>query len=307
MKLQQFCHHDQTITYTKQPVFVLPRITEDMLSLIEKWQQVFPRENTFVQREYGVPSLMVRFDCVVNTQDKLQVYEVQEGCGGAGYAGAINDVFRKTRNHFKKEVWPRFKLLTPKSRVDHDDDMWLKRITLKKALQGDHLLQIRHPLRTLDEEQRSLLVARSVMPWAFHSDKRYGVELGLWRPVFWTESNSGLLLPWNEGFTLKPMRSYGSRDVMSWNPQEKKGRATRAQICAALEKHGTMYLQPFIPPTPLSINETTYHMVLRPFFGFDVEHKQWKPMHGIWVARPYPNLRIHGAPDTIMGPLYSQT
>ena len=156
--------------------------------------------------------------------------------------------------------------------------------------------------RELNAETRASLIGRSVKPMFYQNDKRYGVEFGWWKRIVW-ENGKETLLPWNEAFVLKPLKSQGSANVMIWNPFDRKGRATRTQIISTLQRHTMMYLQRFIPPMSTTIANREYNMMYRPFFGYDPRIKKWVPMHGVWTARPYPNLRLHGSSDAISGPL----
>lgn len=64
-----------------------------------------------------------------------------------------------------------------------------------------------------------------------------------------------------------------------------------------------MYLQPFVPPMPMDINGAPFNAIYRPYFAYSGRKNGWIPLHGVWTARPAPNIRIHGAADAISGPL----
>jgi hypothetical protein len=281
----------------------LPRREADRLTdILHEWQSQVEYEPTYVMRNYGVPCLIARFDGVMDTAGKFQTYEIQGGCGWIGYAGVANNAFKGVRDSLMHEAWPAFKLLMPPA-YHNDDELWLKRISLEEALQSTDPLLIRRWLfHELRPELRAALLERSVISMFDQNDKSYGLALGWWKLVMW-QGGKADLLPWDSGFVLKPLKSAGSTNVMIWNPAERRGRATRTQIETTLERHALMYLQTFIPPMCMDIEGQRYNMMYRPFFGYDPRIKQWTPMHGVWTARPYPNLRLHGSSDAISGPL----
>lgn len=305
MKLKTVSIGKERFVYTDRKFTIPGSAVRQMIEMLEKWSLVSPHEPTYVMRNYGVPSLLARFDGVIDENDQFQAYEIQGGCGWVGYAGVANGAFRKMRDTFAREIWPSFKLLMPPV-YHNDDELWLKRTNLKEALLNTDPLMIRRWLfRELDAETRTSLIGRSVKPMFYQNDKRYGIELGWWKRVTWQHGEEELL-PWDDAFVLKPLKNQGSSDIMIWVPTDRKGRATRTQINNTLKRHGTMYLQRFIPPMRMDIEGRKYNMMLRPFFGYDPSARKWIPMHGVWVARPHPNLRLHGSSDAISGPLFMQ-
>lgn len=281
----------------------IPRSTvEGMIEMLSAWVRAFPHEETYAAREYGVPSIFARMDGIIDEKGSFYPYEIQEGCGWVGYTGIINQRFREMRDELAAKVWPRFPLLIPSAR-NHDDELWLSKISLEEAQKSDGPLMVRLSiLHGVDPDIRLPIIARSMKPYVLHGDKRYGITLGLWRSVD-DPAESGVELPWDSSFVLKPLRAHGSRDVMVWNHEAREGRATRTQITRTLAERKRMILQPFVPPTRIEIEGNHYNAILRPFFGYHPRERRWVPMHGVWTARPAPALRIHGASDAISGPL----
>ena len=272
------------------------------------WQNVFPYEPTLAMTQFGVPSLIARFDGTLQGE-AFEPYEIQVGCGWVGYAGVANTKFCAIRDEFAKHKWPQFKVVMPHTRKDQDDDLWLPRIDAREAFEDSGPLLVRYSAHStkwkrLPASQQKALIARSLKPVVTQLDKRYGIVLGWWRPVGFAQTHQGNALPWNTSFVLKPLHGHGSHGVMIWNAAQREGRATRTQILNALEKNKWMYLQSFIPPMRMEIGGDDYNVIYRPFFGYDPQGKKWEPMHGVWTARPYPNLRIHGSSDALSGPLY---
>lgn len=277
----------------------LPReATMQMLRLLEKWHRIVPREHNYAWRTFGAPALIARFDGVWDGR-KFHTYEIQAGCGWVGFAGTANFAFKEIRDGMYGTLWPRYLLVT--DNTNHDDLLWLRRISLSDALSGDAPLVLRFPINGITDEEREILFQKQVKPRRAGLHKKYGVLLGLWKPVD-SEAHKRFL-PWDQAFVLKPLNDNGSRDVMIWQPDTRAGRATRTQILATLERHGRMFLQPFHAPIKERIDDIDYNVICRPFFGFDTKRKQWTPMHGVWTGRPWPNTRIHGASDALSGPL----
>lgn len=338
----------QQFNYTDRELMLPKAAVGKLIGILERWQRVFPYEPTLAETAYGVPSLMVRFDGVLDERGEFQIYEIQDGCGWIGYAGIANHAFRKRRDHLRDSVWPPIKLLLDERNEykdrrrellfadfsstigshravhilnqdagqdaeaftfqtspdnEHDDPLWLPQISLDEAFCSDDALMFRWPVGKKERTRFAPLLRRSVKPVFTHQDKRYGVEFGYWETVYWHPSERGDRLPWNESFALKPLKGYGSRDVVIWKNGDRKGCATRNQVLRALETNQQMYLQKFIEPMRIDIDGAPYNAILRPFFGFDTTERRWLPLHGVWAARPYPNLRIHGSSDAVTGPL----
>lgn len=307
MKLYDFQHQDQKFTYTDHEIRLPASATDTLRRILGEWQRIFPHEDTLIQSRHNVPSLFVRFDFVISPDGQLRIYELQEGPAWVGYTGVANETFRRIRDETVREEWPGLKVLRSGRQADKDDEIWLQRATIEEALEGPGPLIVRNLLpASLSYEQRAAIVRKSLRPVFTHNNKLYGVHLGWWKPVSWQDSSHGTALPWDEEFVLKPQSGYGSADIMLWKPHDRAGRSTRTQIERVLEKRGTMYLQPLIRPMLMDINGTPYNFIYRPYFMYSAEQKKYVPAHGVWTARPHPAIRIHGASDSISGPLYME-
>lgn len=303
MQRSTFQNGTHSFTYVDHPIYLPSNTITAMLETLSVWQSVFTREPTYAQTQYGVPSLLVRFDGVLAQDGSFLSYEIQDGCGWAGYAGVVNEPFRHSRDHFAHDIWPPFRLLQDFA-AERDDGLWLKNIGIDDALRSDELILFRYWAKAaaLTKEDLWRLTTRSISPCWTHNDKSYGVPLGWWKYIRWDTSNNGAALPWDSQFVLKPLQEWGSKDIMHWIPNERRGRSTRTQIQEVLEKHKVMYLQPFIAPMSVML-DVPYNTILRPFFAYDVRKKTWVPLGGVWTGRPAPNLRIHGTSDAVSGPL----
>lgn len=302
MRFQTYQNGKHTFTYCDTEIVIPRSAIDSMLESIAQWQRYAPRELTYVQQTFNVPSLMVRFDGVIHEDGIFYPYELQPAGTGVGYASMVSDTFRTIRDRYVREKWPPFKLVQ-NVKLELDEEMWLDRISLSEAVRGTDLLQLRHPLTALDRTTTERVVARSIKPVRFNISKEYGEKLGWWKKVQF-EKDSADTLPWNEGFALKPLWGWGAHDIMIWNPAGRPGgSSTRPQILKTFEKQKVMYLQPFIPPMQKEIDGKKYNIIVRPFFGYDPQNKIWEPWGGTWNGRPAPALRIHGSSDAIAGPL----
>ncbi len=302
MEVSTYQNGPFSFVYCDEPFTLAPHTVDSLRTHIERFLTAFPQEATYVQHTYGVPALTIRFDGVLDADGSFIPYEAQPAGAGIGYAAVANPAFKETRDHFLRNVWPPFKLVQ-NVKLELDDEMWLERITLDEAVRSTDLLQLRHPLDTLNRETALNLIARSIKPVRFTISKSYGETLGWWRKISF-DSESEQTLPWSDGFALKPLWGWGSYDIMIAHPEGRPGgSATRSQILRTFEKQKEMYLQPFIAPMQKEIQGVVHNMILRPYFGYDTVRKTWVPWGGTWNARPAPTLRIHGAQDAIAGPL----
>lgn len=304
MHIRSLEHDNRIFTYSDRPMHIPRAVTDRLLDMISQWARVYPFEDTHVFRSYGIPSIVVRFDGVLRDDGSFGAYEIQSGCGWVGYARLANTEFRKIHDDLKTNAWPSFKLVAPNNPTNPDEKWWLEQISIDEAVRGSDLLWVRHYLEDFPIETHASIVARSVKPMRTHNNKIYGVHMGWWTPILWHESDHGRKLPWDKPFVLKPTGGHGSADIMLWMPDSRAGRSTRTQIVRTLQRLGKMYLQHYIPPMEVDIEGAAYNAVLRPFFGYDPRSRRWTPMHGVWTARPAPNIRLHGASDAITGPLF---
>lgn len=305
MELRRVQHRNQIFTYTDHVLHFPAAATQGLLDILRKWQTIFPREETLIQKRCDVPSLFVRFDCMIDADGTLRIYELQEGCAWIGYTGVANAAFRDIRDSIVRSDWPRLKVMRSQAQTDTDDELWLERVAPKRALREDYPLVVRSRLKLVSPDERTALIARSVRPVLTHNDKTYGIRLGWWRQVGWESTAHGETLPWQEEFVLKPLDGHGSIGIMAWRPDDRAGRSTRTQILRVLAERKEMLLQPLYPPMRMGLDSTSYNFIYRPYFAYSVGRRDWMPIHGVWTARPYPAFRIHGASDAISGPLHA--
>lgn len=276
---------------------VIPKdMTAQCLQVLAEWMKIFPKEDTFVQGHFGVPSLFIRLDCVWN-DGQLGIYEVEERPSGIGINLEINPQFKRLFAAVQSE-WPDFVVVVSPERWRRggDDHVWAKEVSFRDALESNSLVLVR---AEPEEQIFHRFASRSVSTVVAKGLKSYGVPLGLWEEVRWTEQS--LSLPWKQGFCLKPLRGSKTRNVLICPPAyEHRGKETQA--LAHIQANRSMYIQPFILPMAVEINEKPYHAIHRIFFGWNPVFNSWVPLGGGWDARPAPEYLIHGAMDAVSGP-----
>ncbi len=270
------------------------RHVEETKSILDIWQTVYPKEDTYVCQEFGVPSLFVRIDCV---PDPIRPFEIEERPQGAGLMRQINDDFRQRLDALRAK-WPKFvSVISPRREKHGDDHLWLDVVEPSKV--NGHLVLARCEPH---EEEFHRFAARSVSTIKTEGDKGYGVHFGWWQEVTWNEvSVNPDMLPWKVGFALKPTQGSKCHDVhiVAGEGARKEDGSTRKKVLETLQQRGRMYLQPYIPPKQMIIHNKKHYQIWRVYFGFDPETREWVPLGGAWNARR--SLRVHGASDTIFG------
>ena len=278
--------------------FVFPDFAKEQAdTILSEWPKVFPKEDTWVQQELGVPSLICRLDCIID-RDELKIFEIEERPAGIGVTANMNPDF-SLRLKAVMRSWPEFSAVISPDRKAGDDCLWIPKVSMKDALSSDGLLLIR---AEPDQHEFHSLQNRSISSFLEKGNKSYGLALGLWKEVCLDDFDN---LPWDDGFCLKPIQNSKCRDVEIWHPIHSKkksnigGCSTRTRIKKTLERNGTMYLQDMLESTDSLIDG--FKMIFRVFFGYSINKGEFEFLGGVWNARP--NLKIHGAPDTIMGPV----
>jgi len=290
-----FRHH-------KESCIIPMHSQNEALALLSKWAEVYPREETWVQRMYGVPSLFARIDGVVSPEGRLVVFEVDDRPAGIGVSCAINPLFKEAFER-TREHWPHFYSVMSDTRIT-DDELWTKTKPLEKALANGSLVLVR---ARPEESAFKVLAPRSVSTVASEGRKSYGEKLGLWKRISNPET-----LPWESGFVLKPDGTRG-RDVMIWPTAEDRARLTSRQRRALptrsqIEKKANaycasekpLYLQPYHSPMR---TKDGLPMIYRFYFAYDPIEKRWVALGGVYHVMHDCALLVHGTNQAGFGPL----
>jgi len=253
-----------------------------------RWPSAFPKENTWVQNNYGLPSIMIRVDAAVN-DGNLFLYEIEERPAGIGIAYMLNADF-KDRLDTIRSTWPEFDVLVSSERKGTDDFLWANVVN---QANGNPVLIRAEP----EESQFHHLEPQSISSLLKKGHKGYGVDLGLWNHVTSHEQ-----LDWSVPFVIKPLQGSKTRNVFIWHPEKLPGSHTKTKITNAISENlGGMYVQPFCEPSKIEINHMDFWLLHRVYFGYNLLANEWQFLGGLWNARP--NLKIHGASDAVFGPI----
>ncbi len=257
-------------------------------TLLSDWQGVFPQEDSWVQKEFGVPSLIVRVEGVP-VGDRFHFFEVEEKPMGIGVTSLLSDSFTENLGKLTN-VWPYFKVIVSPARQGAGDDyLWREIITPEQVRSSDLLLIRAEPV----EKEYHHFASRCVSTLSEEGNKVYGEVFGWWKTVYDQEE-----LPWGVPFVLKQCQGSKARGLEIWDPVKKrKGSSTKSRIIRTLSSAGKMYCQPLVDP----LDHENGMMIYRIFFGFDPRSSEWICMGGCYTVRN--NLRIHGASDAIFGAL----
>lgn len=286
-----------SIRYIDAEVRLPQEINEQALNLLNTWQNVYPKEDTWVQRNYGVPSLLVRIDGTV-VDGQLKAYEIEDRPQGAGLSLSLNSEF-KSRLEKVRETWPRIVAVVSENRKGTDDHLIYDVVHAPDP--SDKILVRAEPWEADFHKYQS----NSVSTVLTEGDKSYGESMGFWNRINFPEE-----VDWNKACVVKPLQGSKAKDVMVWIPDKMvygqkvtNGVFTRTKIGnMILAKNGEgVYVQPFYPPIPLVLDDETQWMALRIFYGYNLQTRQWEALGGLSNSRK--NMIIHGAQDTTFNPI----
>ncbi|MFZ2125734.1 MAG: hypothetical protein WA087_04370 [Candidatus Saccharimonadales bacterium] len=255
---------------------------------LSRWQHVFPKERSWIQNEFGIPSFIVRVEGVP-VGDRFHFFEIEERPAGVGITAMHSQPFAENLGKLTK-IWPAFKVLVSDARQGAGDDyLWREIVTPEKVQDSDLLIIRAEP----EETEFHRFMNRSVSSLVEKGNKIYGEKFGWWKTVS-DESE----LPWGSPFVIKPCQGSKARGLEIWDPIKKRqGCSTKSRIIRTLSKAGKMYCQPLADP----IAHEDGMMFYRIFYGFDPCFGEWVCLGGCYNVRP--NLRIHGASDAFFGAL----
>ncbi len=245
----------------------------------------FPKENSLVQKEFGVPSLIVRFDCTVSDRG-IYVYEFEDRPRGVGIACCYVPGFHERLSELSS-MWPTFGYLDSGARKAGDDCLWLEAYNATKH-QG--VLVRGEPHEFPELEPMSISTTR------FEGNKEYGIDMGWWR-----KGSSEADIDWGQDFVIKPLVGCMSRGILVWTPTlgRAPGTSTKTKITNAIRNmFDGFYIQPFHPPMDFGGG---YRGIFRLFLGFSPLAQGYKYLGGLWMSRPNGQLIIHGTSESMTG------
>lgn len=253
------------------------------------WIEAHPDEETWVRKEHGLPSLLVRFDTTVNN-GQLKPYEIEERPAGVGLALKLNSQFGVNLQRVVN-TWPNYKVVLSSKRSEGgtDDSYWREVVGLSTAQQNEYLVLVR---ADPDEKEFDSLSRRSVSTISKKGDKKYGVQMGLWKEVQLEDQ-----LPTDRAFVLKPKVGSKASGVKVLIPGVSQEEIIRTAFDA---NPNGLYLQDYYPP--MSSELLNYpNMIYRVFYGYNLQSREWEFLGGFWNASSH--FIVDGGKDTIYGPV----
>lgn len=284
-------------THNLKREIVLPEtIQNQAVEMVNRWVKIFPKEDTWIQANFGIPSLVVRIDGIDRGGD-LAIYEIEDRPAGIGHTLLLNRQFREKLAEIK-QTWPDFDVVVSPLRDRADDELWNCVVDFELARGSQRLIFVR---AEPGEEQFRIFQSRSISTIATEGDKSYGVTLGLWNFI-----DSPNQFPTHRSFVLKPLQSSKARNMAFYDvrshagPGNMKMKNVIKVFKSQIEAKGGMYIQELIPPMESGI-KTHPFMIYRFFLGFDFSTGRWVSLGGSYFLRN--NIKIHGHSDALSGPL----
>jgi hypothetical protein len=278
-----------------------------LLAYLSDWAKVYPKDpETLVQKNFAVPSVIVRFDYVVSDQG-VHVYEIEDRPALIPIGSIINPQFgEKIRiciDKIRKNLGRPVSVVVSPSRFENSDDL-LHHLLPTPIFDGvyskiedvphDHVLIVRSER---DEEEYYQFEDRSLSTVSEEGWKGYGVLLGLWKKIYQPD------VDFDSSFVVKPNYGCRSDNVHLFHPNRKSkgkhGFSTRGAVTKAIEEAKVHYIQEYFEPEHHDFLPEDFYLIRRVYFGFDVEINQYECIGGVYMARTC--AKVHGASDTVTG------
>jgi hypothetical protein len=261
---------------------------------IVEWTKRFSDENTFVQKNWHVPSALISVDISINSKGGYEIYDISDTPRCVGITNVINGQFKHNLNRIKKR-WPIIAAVHDDGLEIPDDKLWINSV-LSGSVEKDILV---FPRNSKYSDRQPDFADRSLAPIAFRGDKSWGEKMKLWKLIQKGETND---LPWEDGFVIKPVQGENLENLEIFVPKYSiyklnHGTATEKKILDMI-KERSVYLQKFIPPIYRGHDEFA---VIKLFYGYNPANKRYEALGGIQIKRK--NLRLHGANDASFNPV----
>lgn len=269
---------------------------------IEVHNRLIPIEDepTFVRREYGVPSLLIRSDGVLGSEEPFS-FEYEDRPGGRGMLRCISERFAENISKVEK-TWPEYDVVVSPDHVWYDDGLNPRRriILLEEAKNSNNLVLVRaEPWH----KEYEVLTRRSISTIKYEGDKAYGAdkEMNLWRLV--KDPN---ILPWGIPFVVKAPQSSKARGIFVYMPNAMRinGYCSQKAIRREFDKHPDgMYVQEFRKPmeSGLESYDLPKYMMLRVYFGYDTVQRRLVTLGGLCIVGN--EVKLHATANTFVVPL----
>ena len=291
---QHFFSGDKPYLFSDVTKVTSQSIIDQITPYIEKWQTVFPYEPTWIYENHGIPSPIIRIDCIVR-DGKVFILEVEDRPQGLGvsyrhhpnvyaFISQCLGQFHNIDQIFFVQSETRF----------GDDHLAFSRLTLAQSLQSNSLII---PRCRPTEEQYHSLRSKSLFPISTEGDKAYGVALELYLPVQEYEQ-----LDLTQGIVYKPAVGTRTREIKFCFPDgdSRKELADSQHLISekklAKKKHG--FVQQYVEPaTCPDADYSNHHSIDRLYFTYI--NGKYEYAGGYWFATP--GILVHGTDGCITG------
>lgn len=289
-----------------------------------KYSKIYRGSENWSTRKYNIPSILVRvdmppmsLDTMHGQEEFLGLYEVEANPAGYGVAWLTGVSLYQVAASLSDLGIRKVMYGVAPSRRDQLADLQLFMRQMPSWVLNQQMETTEIDISSFSydpwtplwlragEEDMPLLGGLYRNCLLFHQDggghKGYLCDIGSAKPLSQCEN------PFREfvdGFVLKPFSGWGSQRVQIWTPQKlfkdrglSLGRMGREIDAIEKENRTSEFLvQPFLRP---EVHENRFRI----WRIYAVWHPsgRYKVMGGVWSERP--SLRVHGASDTIEGPI----
>lgn len=304
---------ERTADFSEQTIVLTHQHTDDLSAVIKDCVEGFEAtEPTLVQREYGVPSLVVRADFTV-TKEGIQVYECEERPAGLGIAHVALKRLDQTgllpgvAHHYGQLTGDLPHVVRHPNAAPNDDGLVFSVTELAHdGVPRGPLLFRGEPGDLHDHPQRRALIDNSVSTVTDKGSKRHTVTIeNMQAQVACPDS-----IPETEtSFVIKPTQGSKTHGVYVYLASAdrqihgKHGTVTYTKAVDAVKNAapGTMLVEGFKPPIPVEMPDGKVgNLILRAFALVHPNHRI-EVIGGTFVARK--EVLVHGASNAINGSL----
>ncbi len=272
-------------------------------SVIEKWLQHAPNENTHIMNALKVPSMFVRVDYTLY-DGEVCIYEVDCSPHGMSIAGLTSQVLASNINCLVRDVLKPCKAYVSSSRVITDSHLTFGDASkVEGYMEGNGFLwPVMRPEELQNCPPEWNIQARSLRPIVTEGDKSY-LE-------YVPEAHAKIVssvkqCDLREAFFLKPVQgTRGFKACLWWPYQGQKPKDAinkEEKLKSKMAQSSTWVIQPYFPAIDLS--QVQVHMkAIRRVFAVHIGGFKYHLLGGMWNgldARKY--SIIHGRDSAVFG------
>src|SRR5689334_6045224 len=94
MKIKKLQIKQWSVNVSLKSETVSQKILEPLQVAVENWAKCFPKENTFINRNWGVPSILINVDLAVSRNGTVSIFDIDETPHNVGIAYEISGHFK---------------------------------------------------------------------------------------------------------------------------------------------------------------------------------------------------------------------